>query len=87
MRPPVKPPAPAPTPAPEPKKEPTEPDAYLFRRAVSERRMLRICMMNGSTLQARLVGWGRWSVCVDIIYHNAEKCPEEQRGVVSTASR
>jgi hypothetical protein len=79
---PVKPPAPTPAPKAEPKKEPTEPDSHLFRRAMQERRMLRIRMMDGSALQARLIAFGRYSFSVHVVYHNDERCPLEQRGVV-----
>jgi hypothetical protein len=70
----------APTPAPkaEPKKEPVEPDRHLFRRVLQDLRMLAIRMLNGSTLQARLVAFGRYSIACDVIYHNDEKCPQEQ---------
>jgi hypothetical protein len=44
--------------------------------------MLRIRMLDGSTLQARLVAHGRYSIAVDILYNNAGRCPQEQRGVV-----
>jgi hypothetical protein len=44
--------------------------------------MLSIRMLDGSTLQARLVAFVRYSVACDILYHNDEKCPQGQRGVV-----
>jgi hypothetical protein len=71
-----------PVPKAEPKKEPVEPDSHLFRRALQDRRILAIRMLNGSTLQARLVAFGRYTVAVDIVYYNDEKCPQEQRGMV-----
>jgi hypothetical protein len=78
----VKPPTPT-SAAPALKKEPPlEPDSYLFRKALQDRRMLRIRMLDGSTMQARLVAFGRYSFCVDVVYHSDAKCPQEQRGVV-----